>query len=389
MNILPRVLDRCIAAPLSILTGLAITIVVAVNSVGLVPSILFSKYIMKWPSMYNLPPPPPATASEGGGGDTTNTSNTSVGSITAIKTLCSRSQMFLMCNGGEDNIAPLIMGGLSLSGPNIPGSRWATQLYNLLTRWNFYLTGRILPEQFTEAVASNIVKFGVNGLVHTRTCFLDDVVDTFSEEHKGKEFNVVILGAGYDTRLYRLDSIMKKKNVNLYEVDAAGSQENKKKSLMEANVGTEHVRFVPCDFETKDWLETLRTKSDFDTKLPSVFVWEGVCYYLDRDVVVSTISKIAALGKGSCIAFDYFDESSLNQPLRKSSKKIGEPLKFGIEDVQKLVKECNEQSSVVHPLKVMDHLRCEELKRRYVSEFNGRHTVYLSEFGGCLLLGSK
>jgi len=317
-----------------------------------------------------------------------------------------------MQNGGMDFIAPLLAKHVSLFGNNLPGSLLLSHVYTILTRWNFYLTGRMFADQLAENFMSKRIKFGETGMVHARTCWFDDVVDSFVKKQDEKEeggpqtkFNVVILGAGYDTRCYRLESIINNDNAKLYEVDAAGSQRNKKQSLRDATIDASHVTFVPCDFESQDWMKVLQSTSDFDASLPSIFIWEGVCYYLDREAVMSTISKVAMCGKGSCIAFDYFDEWCLAEWARKSTKRVGEPWKFAIEDVDEFVIGCNEYSLAmggvapskdgggestlaVLPLRITDHLRCEEMKRRYIAKWNGRYIAYLEEFGGCLLLGS-
>ena len=201
---------------------------------------------------------------------------------------------------------------------------------------------------------------------------------------------MVILGAGYDTRCYRLESLLKNDDAKLYEVDAYGSQERKRKTLNNAKIDSSHVQFVSVDFEREDWMDSLQSKSDFDRRLPTVFVWEGVIMYLDLEIAMDTISKVGTCGKGSCIAFDYFDLSCLNEWLKRSTGRIGEPIKSGIVDVDTFVSDCNKQSSEGLELSVWDHLRCDELKKRYTAQigYNGRYIGYLSEFGGFLLLGS-
>ena len=132
----------------------------SVGYVSLVPSIIYSKYVRKWPSIFNLPSSSDSTQKDD---IETNTSNTAVGSITAIKCVFARSQMYLQLqqSGGTDNIAPLLMNQLSLFGPNIPGSRFFTQLYARLSRYNYYLTGRIWADQLAEVVfMSKLIKFG-------------------------------------------------------------------------------------------------------------------------------------------------------------------------------------------------------------------------------------
>ena len=65
-------------------------------------------------------------------------------------------------------------------------------------------------------------------------------------------------------------------------------------------------------------MDVLQSTSDFDSRLPTCFVWEGVSYYLDHEVVVDTVAKVSMCGKGSCIGFDYFDVACLNKTMKKS-----------------------------------------------------------------------
>ena len=375
--------DRYLLGPFSSVTWIAVDAVVAGGFVCLIPSIAFSKYVMRWPSMFNLP------REESADGRDVNASNGAMGSTTAVKTLSVRSQLYLQGGGGPDWVAPLIMRQLSLFGPNIPGSVLLTRLWNMLFRWHFRLTGRIFADQMAEVLFSKKMKFGECGILQPRTCWLDDVVDTFARKEDGRQFNVVFLGAGFDTRSYRLESILTNEDANLYEVDAAGTQSNKRRTLNNARIDSSHVQFVDCDFEREDWLECLQTKSDFDRSLATAFVWEGVMMYLDIEVAMATISKVRKCGKGSCIAFDYFDASCLTDWMKKSTSKIGEPMKSAIDNLDEFVVNCNRQSSEGLQLSVWDHLRCDELKKRYIAQVGDRHIGYLSEFGGFLLLGTQ
>ena len=372
---------------LSIPTGTGIASYIFVGYVSLIPSIMFSKYIMGWPSFFNRTPS--IEPLEENDKVERNVSTTAAGSITAIKTLSARSQMHVQQCGGPDNIAPLLMRQISLFGPGIPGSYLFTHIYLVMARWNFYLTGRILVDQLTERYLSQWIKFGENALLQVRTCWLDDVVESFGMKYDGKLFNVVILGAGYDTRCYRLGKLQQK-NARLFEVDAVGTQQIKKNSLKKAKVDSSSVHFVSCDFENENWMDNLVSQSNFDKSLPSVFVWEGVSMYLDREVVESTLSEVSKCGKGSCIGFDYMDKSCFNPTIMKKTKSVGEPWKFGMdyEDADKLVRDCNEKSSGL-PLQILDHLRYEELKERYLAKYvNGQYVGYLKDFGGFLLLGA-
>lgn len=341
---------------------------------------------MRWPSAINRPQLHENEVVK------KNTSTTEVGSLTALKTFAARSQMSLQNSGGPDHLAPILIGHVSLFGPNIPGSYIYTSIYLFLTRCHYYLTGRIFVDQLTEFCLKKFTKLGEIACLQARTCWLDDVVDTFASENKDSDYNVVILGAGYDTRCYRLKSIVGKKNVHLYEVDAPGTQRIKRKALKDSGIQCDHVEFVSCDFEHEDWFVSLKTQSTFNKDFPTVFIWEGVTMYLDLQVVQSTISKIATCGARSCIAFDYIFHGSMNDAAKKSAERIGEPWKCAIDynEMDNVVAKCQklvtDNKSV---LKVLDHLDKDEMKKRYLAAYNdGSYIGYLEEFGAFCLIGT-
>jgi methyltransferase (TIGR00027 family) len=310
-----------------------------------------------------------------------NISNSTGGSRTAIKTLSARSQMNLQRSGGPDQMAPALMNQLSLFGEGVPGSLWFSRLYLLLARWTFYLTGRI----FSDQIAAHLMKLGEAAFLQGRTCWLDDVVENFVRKHLDTKTgqavaNVVVLGAGYDTRCYRC--CLQERGVRCYEVDAAGTQAVKMRVLTGGGIDVGATVRVTCDFTTEDWLERLRS-CGFDQKLPTCFVWEGVTMYLPRDTVKATMQKVRQCAKGSCIGFDYVDRTWAYLPkVQKWSKIGGEPWLFGMtgEEPEQLIAECN--------LTVWDHLKYDVVIERYLPKrADGRPIGYLDDFGGFLLAG--
>lgn len=162
-----------------------------------------------------------------------------------------------------------------------------------------------------------------------RQTFLDQIV----EKNLGLITQFVILGAGFDTRPYRLP---KDTPVRSFEVDTPKTQAIKRALLTKTSVDAGRVNFVAADFEKDDWLEKL-VESGFDPAKPALFLWEGVTIYLDRQAVEATLRKIATAAPGSMVAFDYFTTESLESPAlywryaRWATKAAGEPLKFGID----------------------------------------------------------
>jgi methyltransferase (TIGR00027 family) len=162
-----------------------------------------------------------------------------------------------------------------------------------------------------------------------RQTFLDVVVERYLPQMT----QFVMLGAGFDTRAYRLPPDTK---VRSFEVDAPRTQAVKRGMLLRAGVDVSRVTFVPADFEKEDWLARL-VDSGFDLSQPALFLWEGVTMYLERAAVQDTFRKTAGTAHGSVIAFDYFTAEALvsMKPYwrfgRYSAKAAREPLKFGID----------------------------------------------------------
>ncbi|WP_338037361.1 class I SAM-dependent methyltransferase [Methanosarcina spelaei] len=158
-----------------------------------------------------------------------------------------------------------------------------------------------------------------------------------SIEKKGLE-QLVILGAGYDTRAYRIEGLRKLK---IFEVDHPDTQSTKMERLKKAFGSLpDHVVFVSTDFETETLGQRL-LNSGFDKSKKTLFIMEGLVMYLPPESIDDTLFFIVKnSGKGSTILFDYYPESvvdgtcelELGKNIRKFMIQQGEPLKFGIKE---------------------------------------------------------
>jgi methyltransferase (TIGR00027 family) len=162
-----------------------------------------------------------------------------------------------------------------------------------------------------------------------RQTFYDRMIQQYIPEMA----QFVILGAGYDTRALNLP---KDAPVQSFEIDTPATIAGKREVLAKAGIDTTGVVLVAADFETEDWLAKL-IEAGFDPGRPTLFIWEGVTPYLDREAVEDTLRKIASLAKGSLVAFDYFTTEVLEskalvmRSIRASLSAAGGPLKFGID----------------------------------------------------------
>jgi methyltransferase (TIGR00027 family) len=163
-----------------------------------------------------------------------------------------------------------------------------------------------------------------------RTTFYDAAL----ERHIDRIHQLVILGAGFDTRAYRPPVIAR---VRCFEVDTPRTQTFKREMLKKAGVETSQVTFVAADFLEEDWLTKL-INTGFEPEKPSFFIWESVTMYLDRESVESTLRKIASTAAGSVVAFDYLSTEMVEtrslfiRYARITINATGEPWRFGIDN---------------------------------------------------------
>lgn len=163
-------------------------------------------------------------------------------------------------------------------------------------------------------------------IMFVRTKFFDRML---TEALERKSAQVVVLGAGLDSRGYRFKNQLH--GVKFFEVDYGPTQEYKKQRVKEI-VGElpEQVRYVSIDF-TKDDLLTELQKSGYQQVEPTLFIWEAVSFYLPESAVKSTLHFVRDhAGPGSTIAFDY--TLSRNPDIRNPDSpqaRVGEPLLLG------------------------------------------------------------
>ena len=177
---------------------------------------------------------------------------------------------------------------------------------------------------------------GVMGFIATRCRYMDEyLLDGLA---RGIQ-QVVILGAGLDSRAYRL---VQMRSVRVFEVDQAATQEGKKRKL-QGILGTlpAHVTFVSIDFDVES-LDKLLT-SGYDPQLKTLFIWEGVVHYLTAAAVDQTLAWVPKnSGTGSSIIFDYLYTEALTgehqraeiRRTRRSGRWSGEVVTFGIPEGQ-------------------------------------------------------
>jgi methyltransferase (TIGR00027 family) len=189
---------------------------------------------------------------------------------------------------------------------------------------------KILVEQMEQLLP------GLSSSIIARVRYFDDYLKTCLK--KGIK-QLVILGAGYDTRAYRIEEL--KNKIEIYEVDHPITQKFKIKvieKLFGSNKG--FVKHTPIDFQIQKLNDQL-PKYGYRSDAKTLFIMEGLSMYIPQSAIEDTLSFISKNSKkGSFVIFDFYPESLVNGTnsesiatnIRTYLIKQGEPLKFGIEE---------------------------------------------------------
>ena len=167
--------------------------------------------------------------------------------------------------------------------------------------------------------------------MQVRTRVIDDALRAFVA--RGGD-QVVVLGAGYDTRALRLPELS---GLAVFEVDHPATQRRKQEVL--ARLGAmSPVKYVTWDFESRPMRELpdALAAAGLDRGSPVFTIWEGVTMYLTEPAIDASLRAIRAWSPpGSELAMTYFARARLDRPslttraLQAVVRRVGEPWRFG------------------------------------------------------------
>jgi methyltransferase (TIGR00027 family) len=178
---------------------------------------------------------------------------------------------------------------------------------------------------------------GSLGGILCRTRYIDDVL---ARSLAGGLDQVVILGAGFDTRAYRIPGIDR---VHVFEVDLPGARQLKQSRVGQVlGAVPEHVTLVGMDFDRQS-LEDVLPAAGFQTGRRTLFIWEGVTQYITAEAVRDTLEFVSRVsGAESAIVFTYVRRGLVDGTegpewfgsLQSFAAKVGSPLKFGLDPAE-------------------------------------------------------
>jgi methyltransferase (TIGR00027 family) len=198
--------------------------------------------------------------------------------------------------------------------------------------------------------------------------------DRLEEAIRQEVEQYVILGAGFDTFAFRHPELDGR--LQVFEVDHPTTQAMKHERIDMAGWQLPaNLHFVPIDFSKESLADALR-RCPYDPQKLSFFSWQGVTYYLTREVVFATLQAIAGIAaRGSAIVFDYMDADAFIperagkriQLMQWIAGQVGEPMKAGF-DPQTLAIDLAGQG-----FHLEENLAPAEIEQRY---FQGRADRY-------------
>lgn len=212
---------------------------------------------------------------------------------------------------------------------------------------------------------------GLNEYMIARTSYFDRL---FVEGLNNNIPQIVLLGAGYDSRGYRFSKL--NHGTKIFELDIAPTQNMKRKCLKKARINIpQELKLVPINF-TKESLSEVLEKAGYEKREKTLFIWEGVSYYLDAGAVDATLEYIShSSHEESTIAFDYtISVSEENMDNYYGTKEFvqtmkehhpNEELLFSIGDGE--IESFLDQRD----WKMVDHLNHDEIERTFLLDDDG------------------
>lgn len=189
--------------------------------------------------------------------------------------------------------------------------------YSIIRKYIRNKIQKKIPGAFSSAIA--------------RTKYIDDLLE--STIAKGVK-QVIILGAGFDTRALRLAFL---ESIPVIEIDHPNTS-NFKTTTYKNRIDQlpKNIEFYQIDFN-KQSLEELAEQHNFDFTKPTTVIWEGVTNYLTEDAIKNTFGFIKKFTANSYVIFTYVHKEILENPgaflggekLLKDLDKLEEKWTFG------------------------------------------------------------
>jgi methyltransferase (TIGR00027 family) len=211
---------------------------------------------------------------------------------------------------------------------------------------------------------------GIYEYVIARTKYIDAVFRQALVENCNQ---ILIFGAGFDTRALRFEDALE--NTRVFELDAPATQQAKIGQYQKRHLAVPpSLTFIAIDFD-KESLSMKLDEAGFWMQRRSLFILEGLVMYLQPESVEATFQTIRDYaGRGSWVVFDYIYASVLRREginygetgIVQTVSDAGEQWHFGIEKGQ------IEEFLAKYEMQLIDHKDAKDLEQAYFSNSNGK-----------------
>ena len=219
---------------------------------------------------------------------------------------------------------------------------------------------------------------GIYGFALARMKHMDLIV---RQEVAATIDTLVILGAGYDTRAYRMRRELS--GIQVFEVDRPATSRDKRKRLAkDLRSMPENIDFVEADLAQHDLIDKLASRGH---RLSSrtLFLLSGVSMYLPEAAMLDLFDQVAThSSQRTSLVFDYIDPSVLVEPKRyygnewvKYATKLGEKPVWGIRAGG------TSELLTSHGLQLASNLNADELTASYLRRADGAAAARPFQFG--------
>ncbi len=225
----------------------------------------------------------------------------------------SRTARFVAFNRALGNLAPAVPGFSDPIAEKLLPENWTKRIANIKKKLEHSPSASVYPLWYT-------LWFSGMGIFNQyRTVVLDRAIKSALPFDQ-----MVILGAGFDSRAWRLNEL---KQAVIFEVDHPDTQELKRAQSKEIHPVAKDVHFVPMDFSSDD-LSISLDRADHDPSKSTLWLWEGVTMYLRAQDVGRTLSAMADRSTtGSKVVLTYMSKENGKVPRSLYLYILGEPVR--------------------------------------------------------------
>ncbi|MEJ2614558.1 MAG: SAM-dependent methyltransferase [Ignavibacteriaceae bacterium] len=224
----------------------------------------------------------------------------------------------------------------------------------------------ILKSEFMRNYYVHLSDKMIPGIVGAQICRTKFIDEKTSQVLKDVE-QILILGAGLDTRALRIEGIEQKVT---YEIDLPEIQKYKKRKLIKFyRKLPASVNYIPVDFNEMK-TETALSKTSFDYNKRTLVIFEAVIQYMNSDAVNEVFNFLSKLSNNSYLLFTYVLRDVIERK-NETAKKLMDwsdkhncPFLFGINqtEIESFLKNYN--------LDILEDVGAEFYQEKYLKPVN-------------------